>query len=209
MPSDAAAKASGKSPSEITEIYAYFSCNFKKIFLFYFSCGPFSGSYGLSGATQWTAPAPTADAERTPGAVMAQFYVGSDAAAATDGYQNPWTGNTTYWNAQNTTFAYTGQMWMEGGTTYTFGKSLDDGARIEIDGTTVMENNSWNSWVTASYTPSYTGWHDVDIRVSDGNGGKGPCSSANGTWGTNYGLGWNTLGLTAANSALENWRWFL
>ena len=163
----------------------------------------------LSGATQWTAPAPTADAERTPGAVMAQFYVGSDAAAATDGYQNPWTGNTTYWNAQNTTFAYTGQMWMEGGTTYTFGKSLDDGARIEIDGTTVMENNSWNSWVTASYTPSYTGWHDVDIRVSDGNGGKGPCSSANGTWGTNYGLGWNTLGLTAANSALENWRWFL
>ena len=163
----------------------------------------------LSGATQWTAAAPTADAERTPGAVMAQVYVGSDNAAATDGYQNPWTGNTTYWNAQSTTFAYTGQMWMEGGTTYTFGKSLDDGARIEIDGTTVMENNSWNSWVTASYTPSYTGWHDVDIRVSDGNGGKGPCSNANGTWGTNYGLGWNTLGLTAANSALENWRWFL
>lgn len=154
-------------------------------------------------ATDWTTALPLAETERTPGAVMANVNADEN-NYTTKGFSNPWTGNLICWNKQNTTFGYTGQMWMVGGATYTFGKYLDDAARIAVDGTKVLENTQWNGWGTASYTPAFTGWHDVDIRVADGTGGKGP---AGGNWQSLYGLGWNTNGVTGCN--LTDWTYFL
>ena len=157
----------------------------------------------IDAANDWTTALPLAETERTPGAVMANVNADEN-NYTTKGFSNPWTGSLICWNKQNTTFGYTGQMWMVGGATYTFGKYLDDAARIAVDGTKVLENTQWNGWGTASYTPAFTGWHDVDIRVADGTGGKGP---AGGNWQSLYGLGWNTNGVTGCN--LTDWTYFL
>jgi hypothetical protein len=151
----------------------------------------------------WTGDIPSNDVDRTPGVVMADVQA-TDSNYASVGYSNAWTGVVTYWNQSDTMFAYTGQMWMEGGKTYTFGKILDDGVRIVIDGAQVMQHQSWDQWRTDAYTPAFTGWHDIEVRLCDENGGKGP-SNKNG-WGNVRGLGWNTKGVTSAN--LTDWNWF-
>jgi len=158
----------------------------------------------IDAANDWTTTLPLATTERTPGAVMANVNA-SDSNYETAGFNNPWTGNLICWNLKNTTFGYTGQMWMVSGVAYTFGKSLDDSARIAVDGTKVLENTGWNDWATATYTPAYTGWHEVDIRVADGTGGKGPANKN--AWGAAYGLGWNTNNVTGAN--LTDWTYFM
>lgn len=158
----------------------------------------------IDAANDWTTELPLATTERTPGAVMANVNASED-NCETAGFDNPWTDNLICWNKQNTTFGYTGQMWMVGGVTYTFGKYLDDSARIAVDGTKVLEHTSWDSWGWATYTPAYTGWHEVDIRVADGTGGKGPANKN--AWGTAYGLGWNTNNVTSCN--LTDWTYFM
>ena len=157
-----------------------------------------------SAANDWSTAIPLAGAERIPGVPMAHVMA-TESNYNSVGYENPWTGVTTYWNKQNTMFGYTGQMWMEAGKTYTFGKCLDDSVRIEIDGTQVMQHTTWDQFTTATFVPAFTGWHDVDIRVSDATGGKGP--SNKNAWGTIRGLGWNVKGVTAVN--LTDWNWFL
>ena len=122
-----------------------------------------------------------------------------------DGYSNEWTGVVTHWNQADTMFAYTGQMWLEGGKTYTFGKILDDGVRLVIDGTQVMQHQVWDQWATATYVSAFTGWHDIEVRLCDENGGKGP--SNKNAWGNVRGLGWNTKGL--ASASLTDWNWFV
>ena len=158
----------------------------------------------INAANDWTTALPLAETERTPGVVMANVNA-SDSNYTTAGFANPWTGNLICWNKQNTTFGYTGQMWMVGGVAYTFGKCLDDSARIAVDGSEVLLHTKWDEWNWKSYTPSYTGWHEVDIRVADGNGGKGPANKN--AWGTAYGLGWNTNNVTGAN--LTDWTYFM
>ena len=158
----------------------------------------------INTANDWTTALPLATTERTPGVVMANVNA-SDSNYTTAGFANPWTGNLICWNKQNTTFGYTGQMWMVGGVAYTFGKCLDDSARIAVDGSEVLLLTKWDEWNWKSYTPSYTGWHEVDIRVADGTGGKGPANKN--AWGTAYGLGWNTNNVTGAN--LTDWTYFM
>ena len=151
----------------------------------------------------WTGADPATDVERTPGVVMADVQA-TDANYASVGYSNAWSGAVTRWNQSNTMFAYTGQMWMEGGVKYTFGKILDDGVRIVVDGAQVMQHQTWNEWRTDSCTPAFTGWHDIEIRLCDEDGGKGP--SNQNAWGNDRGLGWNATGVTSAN--LTDWNWF-
>src|SRR5574344_3140302 len=67
-----------------------------------------------------------ASAERVPGTVMAEIQA-SENNYATQTYSNTVTGTKYAWNKQNTTFGYDGQMYAQAGTTYTFGKYLDDG----------------------------------------------------------------------------------
>jgi hypothetical protein len=127
--------------------------------------------------------------ERVLGAVMADVYVSSESAADTTTYINPITGNAWNWEQRNSGFAYTGQMYMEEGVTYTFGKSLDDGASISLNGESVILNTKYNDFAIGQYTTDETGWVDIDIRIHDGAGGKGPYSTS---WDRDMGLAFNT-----------------
>ena len=142
-------------------------------------------------------------AERTPGAVMANVRVPSGTPANTIIYTNPYSDIEWCWGGNNSGFGYAGEMYVEENTTYTFGKLLDDGARIMIDGTPVLTHETWDVFETKSYTATTTGWLSVDIRIYDGTGGKGPTGSAE--WGNDLGLAFNTVGLTARNPK-ATWR---
>lgn len=135
--------------------------------------------------------------ERVPGPVMADVYAAEDNCNDLDySYQNEETGSVYHWNKQYSTFAYKGEIYLVAGTTYAFGKRLDDGARITIGDTKVLDNNTWDAFATGTYTPATTGWYPIDIRLADGTGGKGPQGGGiNGASG--LGLAYNTDGVTS------------
>src|SRR5574344_2092740 len=141
----------------------------------------------------YTSPIVTATgAERVPGTVMADIQASED-NYSTQTYANTVTGTKYAWNVQKTTFGYAGQRYAKAGTTYTFGKYLDDGARIIVGGRQIMDNGTYGSFVTGNFVTNAPGWYDVEIRIYDGTGGKGPSDKG---WGTDLGLGWNTNNLT-------------
>ena len=114
-----------------------------------------------------------ASAERVPGTVMADIQA-TENNYTSQTYSNTVTGTKYAWNKQNTTFGYAGQMYAKAGTTYTFGKYLDDGARIIVGGRQIMDHPTCNAFVTANFVTNATGWYNVEIRIYDGSGGKGP-----------------------------------
>lgn len=97
---------------------------------------------------------------------------------------------TSGWG-QNTTYLYTGFIYLEEGVTYGFGTKIDDRANITINGTEVVRSANY-AYASGTYTPDYTGWHPVDIRVGNGTGGAGPI-------GEFVGLAYNAEGATAEN----------
>ena len=119
-------------------------------------------------------------ATNAPGAIMA-----STSGSAT----NPYNGKSYAWGG-NTTFGYVGQMYMTGGTTYWFGKYVDDSGDVTVDGTQIMKDDTWNGFITASFTPAVSGWHDVEFRFGNGGGGAG---ANDGT----IGFGYNTAGISS------------
>ena len=137
------------------------------------------------------------------GPAMGHAYCPGDWNTTNDGayYDDPISGDHWEWNHQNTTFVYSGLMFLEADRTYIFAKSLDDGARIEIDGTKIIEDGTWNSFPTGSFTPTYTGWYPIEIRVGDGSSGKGPYGGSG--WDLTMGLGFNTNGLTTCSAPAE------
>lgn len=160
-------------------------------------------------ALAFSAVVPAADAAvYVPGLAQAQFDGAStdktsDIAAAdnltyapgpimanttNDGYD--WDGTKWSWSG-NRVFGYIGEMWVEAGTTYTFGKSVDDWTYIVVNGTTLIDNNSYNSFQNGSYSATTSGWVPVEIRVGNGGGGAGVSQSAK--WGVAY----NTVGDTS------------
>lgn len=148
-----------------------------------------------------TGALPTVDLERVPGTVMANIYVPNDNDAPNVGYYNEWTGNTTYYNTQNTTFGYAGQMWFVKDIEYVFGKYFDDFGYVKIGDSVIINNSNWEAFAVGNFTPTRTGWYDVEFRVGDGNGGKGPNG---GDWGRDLGLAWNTNGVTTM-SPKDSW----
>ena len=98
-----------------------------------------------------------------------------------DGYD--WDGTKWSW-ADNRVFGYIGEMWVEAGTTYTFGKSVDDWTYIVVNGTTLIDNYGHNSFQKGSYSATTTGWVPVEIRVGNGGGGAGVSQGAK--WGVAY-----------------------
>lgn len=143
----------------------------------------------------YTSPIVTATgAERVPGTVMADIQA-DETNYATQTYSNTVTGTKYAWNKQNTTFGYAGQMYYSpAGVTNMFGKLFDDGMRIIVGGRQIMDNPTHDAFITAAFVTNAPGWYDVEIRIYDGSGGKGPKGSE---WGTDLGLGFNTTGLVA------------
>lgn len=139
-------------------------------------------------------------AERVPGTVMGDIQA-NESTYATQTYSNTVTGTKYAWNQKYTTFGYTGQMYAQAGTTYTFGKYFDDGTRIIVGGSQIMDHPTCNEFKTGNFVTNAPGWYDIEIRIYDGSGGKGPSGS---TWGNDLGLGCNTNGL-ATMAPKDGW----
>ena len=69
--------------------------------------------------------------------------------ANTSGSASDWDGTSWSWSG-NRVFGYIGEMWVEKGKTYTFGKSIDDWTYIVLDGTTVIDNGPYTNISFAS-----------------------------------------------------------
>ena len=121
--------------------------------------------------------------------------------ANTSGSAKDWNGTSWSWSG-NRVFGYIGEMWMEAGTTYTFGKSVDDWTYIVVDGTTLIDNSTWNAINFGSFTATKTGWVPIEVRVGNGGGGAGLAN------GAKYGVAYNTAGDTDQShfkSAADGW----
>lgn len=177
------------------------------------TAAPFTGMYmpGLtqvkygcakSGVPDYTFDYRTAEEknlDRVPGTVMADvFDSGSDGKE----YVNAWTGKSWKW-ANNTTYAYFGEMYMRAGVTYRFAGIIDDGEAMFVGDTKIFESSSWSSYGKGSYTPSADGWYPVRIYVFDWDGGKGPSDNAANKWGKEKGFAWKTGGADSVEPASD------
>jgi autotransporter-associated beta strand protein len=107
--------------------------------------------------------------------------------------QPPWSSNVTY--------QYTGYLWNRATTnvTWTFGENIDDSALLKIDGTTLLNNGTWNVPTIATYTLT-PGAHAFEARFGNGGGGAGKFTSA--WWTTTaFGFGVDFLGRNETNIA--------
>lgn len=141
---------------------------------------------GLPGLFQ-TRNRDVATVRRELGPVMG-FVFGESGTGGS--YTSPLDGVVTTW-AEMDSWTYNGQMYMEAGTTYMFATSIDDYATIIIDGKSVVYQNRSCLFTTGSYTPTETGWHDIEVSVRDNGGGYGYCN------GFTKGIAYNTAGQTS------------
>lgn len=146
-----------------------------------------------------------ADATRVPGVAMAAVTANAT-TYATQCYENPYDGQKFYYSQYDTTFGYAGEMFFEFGKTYAIGKSYDDGVLVKIDGMDILDNQQYNATTTKTYTPTSTGWKPIEIRLWDGDGGKGPKNG----WTNFTGVAWNTNGFTTISAdTTGNWTPFM
>ena len=90
-------------------------------------------------------------------------------------------------------WCYWGRMWMEAGKSYRFRSKIDDNEYVKVtnpltdEEMVLIDDRSNGSSVITSgaYVPAATGWHPVEIRMSDGSGGAGGYDSSNGNKNTN------------------------
>ena len=74
----------------------------------------------------------------------------------------------------NSTYVYTGYIWNRTGTsqTWTFAENSDDSVRLVINGTTVLNDSSWDRPTYGTITLS-PGAHTFEVRFGQGTGGAG------------------------------------
>jgi len=128
------------------------------------------------------------------GAIMAYSYNGS--SDGSNPYVDGKSGVSYAWGA-NEGWLYKGYIFLEGGTTYTFGSAIDDSCVLWINGTRVLRQADFNSRnAYGTHTPASTGWFPVEIRMSNGTGGAGACNDNN-----TFGLGFNTTGTRSVTAS--------
>ena len=74
---------------------------------------------------------------------------------------------------------------------------------VDLTGTTLEQNGAplvLTVFATGGYVPDFTGWHELEVRVADGYGEKGPKGGTSGThpWSVEMGIGWRDDGITNA-----------
>lgn len=127
----------------------------------------------------------------TPGAIMANT---SNSAKDLLGVTHSW--------GDNKTFGYVGKIYFEADTTYIFMKSIDDNTYIKIDDKVIIDNGSYNTIISGTFTSRNAGWYDIEIRVGNGTGGAGVAN------GAKYGIAYNGIGDTNQSnfkSMTEGW----
>lgn len=85
--------------------------------------------------------------------------------------------------SENTTYAYGAYMYMSGGTTYYFRGVMDDYTSVKVDDQFVIVQNSGCCESRGSIRFSESGWHKIDLRVSNGGGYGGNTRDTNNNWG--------------------------
>ena len=123
-------------------------------------------------------------------------YLGGNPGA--NKYVSELWGDHVYWPVNGGQWVYAGYIWLDATKTYKFRMYIDDNERIQItdsdtgETTTLLEDKGSAKAIntSASYTPSVTGWHAIEIRMSDGNGGVGGYDSSNNYRNSNN-LGWS------------------
>ena len=80
--------------------------------------------------------------------------------------------NTAVGWTENTTWLYTGEIHLDGGT-YVFAEHFDDSVLLCIDGQVVL-NDSQSSISTNSSLTLPAGWHSIELRLGNTGGAAGP-----------------------------------
>ncbi len=98
--------------------------------------------------------------------------------------------------ADNRTWIYTGQIYLNG-STYHFAESMDNCAKLIIDDTVVLDDTVYNTPTKSGDVTFPAGWHDVEIRFGNGTGGAGPYTTTG--WTSTKGFGYNIGGPDTTN----------
>ncbi|MBQ3809380.1 MAG: hypothetical protein II839_01010, partial [Kiritimatiellae bacterium] len=157
------------------------------------------GAYGLWQA-RWGASATGTDDSIWSQVSVSNVVSGAIAAIGKGDATDPLTGETFMWGSAPFMFLYKGYFYAEAGRTYTFASRFDDSVYLELDGTNVVLQSqaSPQSSGLGAWTPEWTGWHEIDIRLGNGYGAlatHGPDGDDIDTWAA-FGLAFNTKGTT-------------
>ena len=116
----------------------------------------------------------------------------ADYPAETDVYlcphaatNNDTTASGVWYDCVNTTWVYTGQIYLAGATT--FAENIDDSVLLLVGGTQILNNSAWSTPTYGTFTPEAPGWHSFELRMGNGSGGAGPVAG-NG-WTATKGFG--------------------
>ncbi len=112
-------------------------------------------------------------------------YSKANNGAVTYAYTSEIWGDQVCWPVSGGQFAYAGYIYLDASKTYKFRTKIDDNEYLAITdaGTgvkTVLINDVGGAntvQTSSSYTPSVTGYHEIEIRFSDGTGGAGGYSN--------------------------------
>ena len=156
------------------------------------------------GLRTWSASTAT----RALGAISAYARKPNKCVNALDGQEYPMgTGGV---------FVYTGEMFMEAGTTYRFASEFFQKLFLSVDGTNVVVQNENNggSQSFGAVPATWTGWHAIKVVTAGNNNGNGYCGGGT-TWANTsspfnsagMGLAFNTNGDTTVSTGnIGNWK---
>ena len=107
------------------------------------------------------------------------------------------TGEKYAWDESNSTIAYFGQMYMEGGKTYVFGAHFDDDVYVKVNGEVIInagpDTKLEQSVCIGKFVCATSGWYEVEFRLGDDYGDKGSWGNK---WSADFALGYRDDGST-------------
>ena len=112
------------------------------------------------------------DLDYTYGTLMANTSGGDGGTV----YNNAWSGNSYNW-ANNTLFAYEGEIFVAAGQKLAMGGCFDDGSAAKVNGTKLFTQGAASGYnndctISDTFEPTESGWYPVNAWVWDWSGNK-------------------------------------